>query len=242
MLFNMSSYPLSTEFQQLVKHDFFRTLGFAALCISEILANEEEGPNGELDPSIRKKIEPYEIPATHVTETSFGFEVNTMFYVLVLSVCLFYLSFFMNLHLIIFFLNLDKIPNTDSSTGTWQRDHPRRILFYSRARGTTQRWSGQGCPLSSSSHPGCSNVVRILRQDQRISKALSVRIHNRKLVRPYFCGFLQLFIFTELSSFCLVLDASRTPTWFDMRLKLLKRPTRKTQLKRPKLNWTIHLQ
>ena len=99
----MSFYPLSTEFQQLVKHDVFRTLGFAALRISEILANEEEGPNGELDASIRKKIEPYEIPATHVSETSFGFEVNTMFYVLVLSVCLFYLFFFMNLHLIIFF-------------------------------------------------------------------------------------------------------------------------------------------
>ena len=50
-------------------------MGYAALRISEILANEEEGPNGELDASIRKKVEAYEIPATHIVNTSFGFEV-----------------------------------------------------------------------------------------------------------------------------------------------------------------------
>ena len=59
----------------MVNEDVFRTLGYAALRISEILANEEEGPNGELDASIRKKLEPFEIPATHVVNTSFGFEV-----------------------------------------------------------------------------------------------------------------------------------------------------------------------
>ena len=64
------------EFVQLVDAGAFQTLGFAALRIAELLANEEEGPNGALDADVRRKLELWEIPATHVTGTSFGFEVR----------------------------------------------------------------------------------------------------------------------------------------------------------------------